>query len=117
MGYLFQEEYAFWDYKHRGHFPERNGHCFSWLINHSVVVYLDDVTIFSKNKKDHLSHLRAILERCWKYTISLNPKKLVFAVEKGKLRRFIVSNDDIIIDPERTQGIAKLPPPSSKKSM
>jgi ribonuclease HI len=30
---------------------------FRGLINHSVVVYLDDVTIYSKNKDDHLAHL------------------------------------------------------------
>jgi hypothetical protein len=81
------------------------------------MVYLDDVTVFSKNKKDHLSHLRIVLERCRKYGISLNPKKSVFAVEQGKLLGFVVSKDGIIIDPERTQAIAKLSPPSSKKSM
>jgi hypothetical protein len=90
---------------------------FRGLINQSVMVYLDDVTVFSKNKKDHLSHLRVVLERCRKFDISLNPKKLVFAVEQGKLLGFIVSKDGMIIDPERTQAIAKLPPPSSKKSM
>jgi hypothetical protein len=42
---------------------------------------------------------------------------LVFALEKGKLLGFIVSKDGMIIDPERTQAISKLPPPSSKKSM
>jgi hypothetical protein len=55
---------------------------FHGLINQSILVYLDDVTIFSKNKKDHLSHLRAVLEQCRNFDISLNPKKLVFAVEK-----------------------------------
>jgi hypothetical protein len=90
---------------------------FHGLINQSVVVYLDDITIFSKNKKDYLSHLRVVLERFRKYGISLNPKKLVFVLEQGKLLGFIVSKDRMIIDPERTQVIAKLSPPSSKKSM
>jgi hypothetical protein len=90
---------------------------FRGLINHSVVVYLDDVTVYSKNKNDHLAHLRAILLRCRKYGISLNPKKSIFAVEQGKLLGFIVSSDGMIIDPERTQVIAKLPPPTTKKSM
>ena len=54
---------------------------FQGLINQSVVVYSDDVTIFSKNKNDHLAHLRAVLLRCRKYDISLNPKKSIFAVE------------------------------------
>jgi hypothetical protein len=53
---------------------------FHGLINQSIVVYLDDVTVFSKNKEDHLAHLRSILERCRKYEISPNPKKLVFVV-------------------------------------
>ena len=35
---------------------------FHGVINQFVVVYLDDVTVFSKNKKDHLSHLRDVLE-------------------------------------------------------
>jgi hypothetical protein len=30
---------------------------FRGLINHSVVVYLDDMTVYSKNKNDHLAHL------------------------------------------------------------
>jgi hypothetical protein len=34
---------------------------FRGLINHSVVFYLDDVTIYSKNRDDHLAHLRAVL--------------------------------------------------------
>jgi hypothetical protein len=90
---------------------------FHGLINQSVVFYLDDVTVFSKNKKDHLSHLRVVLERCRKFDISLNPKKLVFAVEQGKLFGFIFSKDGMLIDPERTQAIANLPPPSFKKAM
>ena len=83
-------------------------------INQSVVVYLDDVTVFSKNKKDYLSHLRSVLERCRKYDISLNPKKSIFAVEQVKLLGFIVSNDGMIINPERTQAIANFLPPPPK---
>jgi hypothetical protein len=90
---------------------------FHGLINQSVVVYLDDVTVFSENKEDHLAHLRSVLQQCHKYDISLNPNKSIFAVEQDKLLRFIVSNEGMIINPERTQVILKLPPPSSKNSM
>jgi hypothetical protein len=90
---------------------------FQGLINQSVVVYIDDVTMFSKNKTDHLAHLRVVLQRCRKYGISLNPKKSIFAVEQGKLLGFIVPSEGMIIDPERTQFISKLPPPTSKRSM
>ena len=53
---------------------------FRGLISHLVVVYLDDVTVYSKHRPDHLNHLRKVFERCRKFGISLNPKKTIFAV-------------------------------------
>ena len=53
---------------------------FRGLIGHSVVVYLDDVTIFLKKREEHTFHLKQFFEHCWKYGISLNPKKCVFVV-------------------------------------
>jgi len=90
---------------------------FCGLINQSIVFYIDDVTVFSKNKKYYLSHLRDVLERCRKFDISLIPKKSIFVVEQWKMIGFIMSKYGMIIDPKRTQAIAKLPPPSSKKAM
>jgi len=90
---------------------------FRVLVNQSIVVYLHDVTFFQRKNKDDLSHLRVLLERCRKFSVSLNPKKSVFAVEQGKLLGFIVSKDGMIIDPERTQAITNLPSPSSKKAI
>jgi hypothetical protein len=58
-------------------------------------VYLDDVIVFSKNKTDHLSHLRSVLERCRKYDISLNKKKSIFVVDQGRLLGFIVSKNEM----------------------
>jgi hypothetical protein len=98
-------------------FQREMGIAFRGLINHSILVYLYYVTIYSKNKDDHLAHLRVVLLRCRKYDISLNPKKSIFVVEHGKLLGFIVSSDGMIIDPKSTQVIAKIPPPTSKKSM
>jgi hypothetical protein len=33
-------------------------------IGDCAVVYLDDVTIFSKDKKDHITHLRRVFNMC-----------------------------------------------------
>ena len=64
---------------------------FRGLIGKFVVIYLDDITVFSKNRADHLTHLRRVFERCRKYGISLNPKKSIFSVTEGKLLGFVVS--------------------------
>jgi hypothetical protein len=90
---------------------------FRGLINKCVVVYLDDVTVYSKNKEDHIQHLTQIFERCRKYGISLNPKKTIFGVEEGKLLGHIISQGGISIDPEWIKAIAQLPLPHNKKAM
>ena len=90
---------------------------FCSLIGHSVVVYLYDVTIFSKKRVEHAFHLKQIFEHCWKYGISLNPKKCVFVVTKGKLMGHVVPNKGISIYPERIKAIEKIPLPHNKKGM
>ena len=37
---------------------------FRGLLNKSVAVYLDDITVYSNNRDDHVSHLKVIFERC-----------------------------------------------------
>ena len=90
---------------------------FHSLIGHSVVVYLDDITIFSKKREEHTFHLKQIFERCQKYGISLNPKKCVFVVTKGKLLGHVVSKKGISIDLERIKAIEQSPLPHNKKGM
>ena len=72
---------------------------FRGLIHNFVILYLDDITIYSKNRHGHLSTLKQVFERCRKYGISLNPKKSIFTVIEGKMLVFIVSNEGMIIDP------------------
>lgn len=90
---------------------------FQGLTNECMVVYLDDVTVYSKRRTGHVKHLRQIFEQCRKYSISLNPKKSIFGVTEGKLLGFIVSKEGIKIDHERMEAISKISPPPSKKSM
>jgi hypothetical protein len=48
-------------------------------------------------KKDHVSHLSKIFNRCKRYGISLNPKKSIFAINEGRLLGLVVSKDVIMI--------------------
>lgn len=81
------------------------------------MVYLDDITMNSKNRDDHLLHLLHIFKRYRKYRISLNPKRSIFVVIEGKLFGHTISKKGIIIDPERVKSIAKLALQHNKKAM
>lgn len=40
-----------------------------------VVVYLDDITIFSKTEEEHILHLKLTFEKCKRHGLSMNHKK------------------------------------------
>ena len=83
----------------------------------SVVVYLDDITVFSKREEDHLKHLERILLKCRRFGISLNPTKSIFSLTFGKLLGHIISEGGIKIDPNRVSAIQRLDLPRSKKEV
>eukprot|EP00253_Pinus_taeda_P008794 PITA_08794 len=90
---------------------------FSKEIHEFLVVYLDDLTPFSKSDQKHLKHLRQIFMTCRKYGISFNPKKSLFGLEEGKLLGQIISKDGIRIDTERIQAILQIPYPRNIKEL
>ena len=45
-----------------------------------VLIYLDDIIVYSKTDEEHLFHLRIFFEKCMKYGLSLNPKKTLFGL-------------------------------------
>jgi hypothetical protein len=90
---------------------------FDDLIGKIIQIYLDDLTMYSKIRSDHFSHLKKVLMRCRKFDISLNPSKSIFGVTEGKLLGHIVYDSGISIDPERIAAILNLPAPTSKKEV
>lgn len=90
---------------------------FAKEIHDFLVIYLDDLTVFSKTDQEHLDHLRQVFIKCKKYGISLNPKNSLFGLEEGKLLGHIISKDGIRIDPERIQEILQIPHPRNIKEL
>jgi hypothetical protein len=46
-----------------------------------VVIYLDDITMYSQSDKEHCDHLRKVFLKCRKFGLSLNPKKSLLAMK------------------------------------
>jgi hypothetical protein len=47
-----------------------------------IVIYLDDITIFSDSDDQHLEHIRKVFQKCRKFGISLNPKESNFGMKE-----------------------------------
>lgn len=81
------------------------------------MVYLDDVTMLSEQRSDHIRHLKNIFERCRKYGISLNPKKSIFAVSEGNILGHVIAKSCIKVNPDRVGTVTQIPFPMNKKAM
>ena len=48
------------------------------LLNDFCVVYLDDILIYSETRKDHVRHVREVLQRLRKFALFASLKKCSF---------------------------------------
>ena len=81
---------------------------FVGLKDKFVLIYLDDLTVYSHSHHDHLQHLRKIFLNCKRYGISVNPKKFQFALKEVNILGHIVSAEGVKIDPVKVEAIQKL---------
>ena len=65
---------------------------FSEELGYFIIIYLDDVTVFSKTDEEHLEHLRKVFEKCRKFGIYLNLKKTLLGIQEGKLLGHIIAS-------------------------
>jgi hypothetical protein len=82
-----------------------------------IVIYLDDITIYSDSNEQHLEHVKRVFQKCRKFDISLTPKKSHFRMEEGNLLGHIISKEGIKIDPNKVEGILKMGTSHSKKEV
>ena len=77
------------------------------------MVYFDDILIYSKSNKEHLSHLREVLAVLEKSKLYVNFKKCSFMTKKLLFLGFVMSGDDIQVDEEKIKAIREWPTPKT----
>ena len=87
------------------------------LIGISVLVYLDDVVVFSVTLDEHFERLRALLERLQEAGLRIKLAKCTFMTYEIKYLGHRVSKDGISVHPDHFEVIEKYPTPKTKKQL
>ncbi|XP_072064137.1 uncharacterized protein [Arachis hypogaea] len=78
-----------------------------------VVVYFDDILIYSTCLDDHLSHVSAVLEVFRQEKLYANLKKCTFCIDRVIFLGFVVSASGIEVDEEKVKAIREWPTPKN----
>ena len=78
-----------------------------------VLVFLDDILIYSKTQKEHEEHLRLVLQCLRDNQLYANAAKCKFFKSEIQYLGHVILGDGISVDPTKIQVIIDWPTPTN----
>jgi hypothetical protein len=77
-----------------------------------VVVFIDDILVYSRNEEEHAGHLHVVLQRLREHRLYAKLSKCDFWLKEIKFLGHTISQEGIVIDPDKVQEVMNWKPPT-----
>jgi len=78
-----------------------------------VVVFIDDILIYSQSAEEHEQHLRIVLEKLRAHELYAKFSKCEFWLTKNAFLGHILSEDGVVVDPAKLEAITNWKQPTT----
>ena len=86
---------------------------FSRYLDKFILVFIDDILVYSKNKEEHEEHLRVVLQVLREHQLYAKFSKCDFYKPHIKYLGHIISETGIAVDSKKIKAIKDWPSPTS----
>ena len=78
-----------------------------------VVVFIDDILVYSKNKEEHAKHLRIVLTRLREHQLYAKFSKCDFWLKEVQFLGHILLAEGVVVDPSKVKDVLDWKPPTT----
>ena len=86
---------------------------FRLYLDQFMVVFIDEILVFSRNEEEHALHLRLVLQTLREHQLYVKFSKCEFWLDQVAFLGHVVSGDGIQVDPKKIEAITKWPRPTT----
>eukprot|EP00253_Pinus_taeda_P012331 PITA_12331 len=84
---------------------------FHQFLDKFVLIFIDDILIYSRSKEEHEEHLRMVLQTLREHQLYAKLSKCDFYKEEIQYLGHVISKEGIVVDPEKIKTILDWPVP------
>src|SRR4051794_27264544 len=90
---------------------------FMEFLDKFVVIFIDDILVYSKSKEEHEGHLRLILEKLREHKLYAKFSKCEFWLEEVGFLGHVMTKDGAAVDPAKVSAVTEWESPKSVKEV
>jgi hypothetical protein len=87
------------------------------LLDITVLVYLDDILVFSTDPTQHTSHVREVLQRLIREELYVNAEKCQFRTTETEYLGYTISTSGVAMSRDKVEAVLDWPRPTNVKEL
>ena len=86
-------------------------------LGNLAMAYLDDIIIFNTSEEEHKQHNQIIFDCLRQHNLKLKLSKCMFMHKESQYMGFIISEDGIMVDPDKVKIMRQMLTPSCEREV